>query len=81
VFAYVEDKHAMNTAAHLELVDRYTTDPESVYTTWFLGGEARMKIPTVRIRSSKASEMTHHCAKSHIPHALAQRMAAFSGYS
>src|SRR5215212_10755991 len=33
----------MNTAALLELVDRYTTDPESVYTTWFLGGEARMK--------------------------------------
>src|SRR5512147_1762086 len=33
----------MNTAAFLELVDCYTTDPESVYTTWFLGGEARMK--------------------------------------
>jgi len=33
----------MNTAAFLELVDRYTTDPESVYTTWFVSGEARMK--------------------------------------
>src|SRR5215212_7681444 len=33
----------MNTAALVELVDRYTTDPESVYTTWFIGREARMK--------------------------------------
>ena len=33
----------MNTAALLELVDRYTTDSESVYTTWFVSGEARMK--------------------------------------
>jgi len=43
VFAYGEDKHAMNTAAFARLVDRYTTDPESVYTTWFLSSEARMK--------------------------------------
>ena len=33
----------MNTAPLVELVDRYTADPESVYTTWFVGGEARMK--------------------------------------
>src|SRR6266508_2915534 len=33
----------MNTAAFVGLVDRYTTDPESVYTTWFLSSEARMK--------------------------------------
>jgi type II restriction enzyme len=26
-----------------ELVVRYRTDPESVYNTWFIGGEARMK--------------------------------------
>ncbi len=33
----------MNTAALVELVDRYTADPESVYATWFISGEARMK--------------------------------------
>jgi type II restriction enzyme len=33
----------MNTEALAQLVDRYTTDPESVYTTWFLNSEARMK--------------------------------------
>jgi type II restriction enzyme len=33
----------MNTAAFARLLDRYTTDPESVYTTWFLSSEARMK--------------------------------------
>mgnify|MGYP000896393676 CR=1 FL=1 len=33
----------MNTAALAQLVDRYTTDPESVYSTWFLSSEARMK--------------------------------------
>jgi type II restriction enzyme len=43
VFTYVEDERAMNTAALVELVDRYTTDPESVYTTWFVSSGARMK--------------------------------------
>ena len=38
-------------------------------------------ISVVRMLGSGALEMTHHCAKSHIPHALAQRMAAFLGYS
>src|SRR6266498_5975654 len=33
----------MNTAAFVGLVYRYTTAPESVYTTWFLSSEARMK--------------------------------------
>jgi hypothetical protein len=33
----------MNTAALRELVDHYATDPEAIYTTWSLGGEARMK--------------------------------------
>lgn len=27
----------------LSLIDRYKSDPESVYHTWFVGGEARMK--------------------------------------
>lgn len=26
-----------------DLVARYRADPESVYNTWFVGGEARMK--------------------------------------
>src|SRR6266511_2422884 len=33
----------MNTDALVELVDRYKADPESVYATWFISGEARMK--------------------------------------
>lgn len=33
----------MNTAGLVELVDRYTADPESVYNTWFVSSEARMK--------------------------------------
>lgn len=33
----------MDKTALLKLVDRYKSDPESVYNTWFVGGEARMK--------------------------------------
>ncbi len=29
--------------ALIQLVDRYKSDPESVYNTWFVGGEERMK--------------------------------------
>jgi type II restriction enzyme len=33
----------MKDAALLELIERYKDDPESVYNTWFVGGEARLK--------------------------------------
>lgn len=33
----------MDTAALIELINRYKCDPESVYNTWFVGGEERMK--------------------------------------
>ena len=33
----------METTALVELIDRYKSDPESVYNTWFVGGEERMK--------------------------------------
>lgn len=33
----------MDTLALTELIDRYKSDPESVYNTWFVGGEERMK--------------------------------------
>ncbi|HEY4691623.1 MAG TPA: hypothetical protein VIK33_20105 [Anaerolineae bacterium] len=33
----------MEKAGLVELVERYKSDPESVYNTWFVGGEERMK--------------------------------------
>ena len=33
----------MDTPALFELINRYKSDPESVYNTWFVGGEERMK--------------------------------------
>ncbi len=33
----------MDRIALVELVERYKSDPESVYSTWFVGGEERMK--------------------------------------
>ena len=33
----------MDRMALVELVERYKSDPESVYNTWFVGGEERMK--------------------------------------
>lgn len=33
----------MERAALVELIDRYKADPESVYNTWFVSGEERMK--------------------------------------
>src|SRR5574342_293524 len=33
----------MDTLALGRLIDRYKSDPESVYNTWFIGGEERMK--------------------------------------
>ena len=33
----------MDSMALVELIDRYKSDPESVYNTWFVGGEQRMK--------------------------------------
>ncbi len=33
----------MGKTALVELIDRYKSDPESVYNTWFVGGEERMK--------------------------------------
>lgn len=33
----------MDTLALPELINRYKTDPESVYNTWFVGSEERMK--------------------------------------
>ena len=33
----------MGRTALLELIDRYRNDPESVYNTWFISGEERMK--------------------------------------
>jgi type II restriction enzyme len=33
----------MGKTALFELIDRYKSDPESVYNTWFVGGEERMK--------------------------------------
>lgn len=33
----------MDTLALTELINRYKSDPESVYNTWFVGGEERMK--------------------------------------
>lgn len=33
----------MEQATLIELITRYKADPESVYNTWFVGGEERMK--------------------------------------
>lgn len=33
----------MSTTALMELIGQYKNDPESVYNTWFVGGEERMK--------------------------------------
>jgi type II restriction enzyme len=33
----------MDTRALKHLIDQYKSDPESVYNTWFIGGEERMK--------------------------------------
>jgi type II restriction enzyme len=33
----------MKKTALVELIERYKSDPESVYNTWFIGGEERMK--------------------------------------
>ena len=33
----------MDTIALKQLIDQYKSDPESVYNTWFIGGEERMK--------------------------------------
>lgn len=33
----------MDKSALTEIIDRYKSDPESVYNTWFVGGEERMK--------------------------------------
>lgn len=33
----------MNKTALVELIERYKSDPESVYNTWFVGGAERMK--------------------------------------
>jgi len=33
----------MEKPALVELIDLYKSDPESVYNTWFIGGEERMK--------------------------------------
>ena len=33
----------MENAALIDLIGRYKADPESVYNTWFVGGEERMK--------------------------------------
>lgn len=33
----------MEKTSLIDLVERYKSDPESVYNTWFVGGEARMK--------------------------------------
>ncbi|HLB48804.1 MAG TPA: hypothetical protein VJL59_17480 [Anaerolineales bacterium] len=33
----------MDKNALAELIERYKSDPESVYNTWFVGGEERMK--------------------------------------
>lgn len=33
----------MEKTALVELIERYKSDPESVYNTWFVGGEERMK--------------------------------------
>ncbi len=33
----------MDKAALVELIERYKSDPETVYNTWFVGGEERMK--------------------------------------
>ena len=33
----------MDKTALAQLIDRYKSDPESVYNTWFIGGEERMK--------------------------------------
>lgn len=33
----------MDKAALIKLIDRYKSDPESVYNTWFVSGEERMK--------------------------------------
>ena len=33
----------MENSALLDLINRYKADPESVYNTWFVGGEERMK--------------------------------------
>lgn len=33
----------MDKTALVELIERYKADPESVYNTWFVGGEERMK--------------------------------------
>ncbi len=32
-----------DTAALVEMIDRYKADPESVYNTWFIGAEERLK--------------------------------------
>src|SRR5581483_5296941 len=34
---------SMDTAALIDLIGRYKSDPESVYNTWFVTGEERMK--------------------------------------
>jgi type II restriction enzyme len=33
----------MNKTTLTKLIAQYKSDPESVYNTWFIGGEARMK--------------------------------------
>ena len=33
----------MEKTALIELIERYKSDPESVYNTWFVGGEEHMK--------------------------------------
>ena len=33
----------MDKTALANLISQYKSDPESVYNTWFVGGEARMK--------------------------------------
>ncbi len=33
----------MDESVLTEIVNRYKSDPESVYNTWFVGGEERMK--------------------------------------
>jgi type II restriction enzyme len=34
---------AMDTLALTKLIGQYKSDPESVYNTWFVGGEERLK--------------------------------------
>lgn len=35
--------HCPSSPSTASLIERYKADPESVYNTWFIGGEARLK--------------------------------------